>query len=915
MIDIVFLIGAIALLIVLQMYRSVLAFVFPTARSRRVDLAKAPDGAADLYAQAHADLVTLGFSGPQWHLLRLGDTADDAAHFYATYTHERGDVCRLYPLIGLDKPNRLNVVFATRLVDGRTAIGQAFDPFFEIIASDRFPARTIGGATLAGQWRAHGEFVASLGAAPDPAGATADAGAFDVEMHDGARTRLLAERKAWLDSRGWARPTLAFACRMLRAVVRRPKAPPNTEPMPPARLAALALMQQRLVERPAPRRMQALLFAISVALFLALGAAFWSPGFALVLFVVIAIHELGHYLAMRAFGYRNVQMLALPLVGGVTIGHEAKPDAARRAWMSLMGPLPGVVIGWAMLLAMPHLGAGVPSWWMTAAWVFLAVNYLNVLPVPPLDGGHVVQALLPVRAARLQAVFIVIACVIGALIAYRFGFMLLVVLALMQLTLASTHWQLARVIDVARGDAALDPQRPRALRLRRLFEIADDVVGPTPRAAPRIAQATQALQSLDVRPMGWLQRGVIGTVYAALLAGPVVAAVAMWGFASRMPTEAEMAASADRAERQRADMERKRVALAARAAALDVGTLLRARADEASWPPPASDEAIAATQVRLGITLPDDLVALYRAHDGLPELGFAPLASMARWRDAPAPALDAAAPDGTVEVNLRGGDDSPSKVHSVPRARAAEWLMVMPAEDGSFFAYDVGDTPAVPGHRVFEGLDGYVVGHPSLRAWLEEQWISAEHSRDMARQARAAGDAAERELAGLPVLALIDRLPKPGFLERMSGADVSLPPPAGDAAIASVQERLGIALDDDLRDLLLRHDGLPALLLLPVADYRRLDLADADHRQDLERQLGSRHRAFEPPHDWPKSADELEACIAIGGGPAPRSFVSVLWCPTHEAPRRYVDLFDRRFHATLTGYLRARVASMKSPGS
>src|SRR4029079_2499165 len=126
--------------------------------------------------------------------------------------------------------------------------------------------------------------------------------------------------------------------------------------------------------------------------FAGLGALVWNPRYAVILLVVIGIHELGHYLAMRAFGYRNVHMLALPLIGGVTIGQEANPSASKRAWMSLMGPLPGIVIGWLLMFATPAL-ASVPELaaWVGDAWpLFLVINYLNLLPIPPLDGARVV---------------------------------------------------------------------------------------------------------------------------------------------------------------------------------------------------------------------------------------------------------------------------------------------------------------------------------------------------------------------------------------------------------------------------------------------------------------------------------------------------------------------------------------------
>ena len=53
--------------------------------------------------------------------------------------------------------------------------------------------------------------------------------------------------------------------------------------------------------------------------------------------------------------------------------------------------------------------------------MFLAINYLNVVPVPPLDGGHIVQAMLPARWYGLRIGFLVLACAAGAAAAFGFG--------------------------------------------------------------------------------------------------------------------------------------------------------------------------------------------------------------------------------------------------------------------------------------------------------------------------------------------------------------------------------------------------------------------------------------------------------------------------------------------------------------
>lgn len=192
-------------------------------------------------------------------------------------------------------------------------------------------AQAVAAADVAALWRQHSRWCDGLGAA-DPSGS--DDHAMDAqiaEFHNRTIAPLLAAHKIYRDSNGLLRPRPRHAWTILAALRRRPRPPKPVAAVPPERLVWLAQRVQRQIAWPVPRRVQAGLFGASTLLLLLAGGWFWGVRFAVLPFAAVFIHELGHYLAMRAFGYRNVQMLALPLVGGVTIGHEARPDAGQRA--------------------------------------------------------------------------------------------------------------------------------------------------------------------------------------------------------------------------------------------------------------------------------------------------------------------------------------------------------------------------------------------------------------------------------------------------------------------------------------------------------------------------------------------------------------------------------------------------------
>lgn len=79
-------------------------------------------------------------------------------------------------------------------------------------------------------------------------------------------------------------------------------------------------------------------------------------------------------------------------------------------WVALAGPLANfaMAILWALLLkaALPT-GAAETSPWLEMAKIGISINLLlmvlNLLPVPPLDGGRIAVSLLPMSAARAFA--------------------------------------------------------------------------------------------------------------------------------------------------------------------------------------------------------------------------------------------------------------------------------------------------------------------------------------------------------------------------------------------------------------------------------------------------------------------------------------------------------------------------------
>ena len=150
--------------------------------------------------------------------------------------------------------------------------------------------------------------------------------------------------------------------------------------------------------------------ALSVAAFLWLG---FPLLFLLILIGVLLFHELGHYLGMQLFGYRDVRMFFIPFLGAAVSGRKYAAPVWQEATMLLLGPLPGL----ALAVALTWLYEPAPGTELyVLVWMLAYVNAFNLVPVTPLDGGRLVNLLFFARQPYLAAGFQLLAG--GALLTY-----------------------------------------------------------------------------------------------------------------------------------------------------------------------------------------------------------------------------------------------------------------------------------------------------------------------------------------------------------------------------------------------------------------------------------------------------------------------------------------------------------------
>ena len=160
------------------------------------------------------------------------------------------------------------------------------------------------------------------------------------------------------------------------------------------------------------------ILGISLLLFVGLGRKDSPIAFTVLLVGVLFVHEMGHYLGMRFFGYRNVRMFFIPLFGAAVSGQKTTAKSYQEAIVTLLGPLPGLFLAAALMGAafLPGLDQMVKHYLIWASLVFGMLNGINLLPVFPLDGGRLLNQILFSRNRYLESVSLLLAAI--ALAAY-----------------------------------------------------------------------------------------------------------------------------------------------------------------------------------------------------------------------------------------------------------------------------------------------------------------------------------------------------------------------------------------------------------------------------------------------------------------------------------------------------------------
>lgn len=277
---------------------------------------------------------------------------------------------------------------------------------------------------------------------------------------------------------------------------------------------------------PRPVPVSSLLFIVLMLVFLvSVFADLRSVSGVLVLMAVLVFHEAGHALGMRVFGFRDIRAFFIPFFGAAVSGRPRGAAAWKSAMVSLLGPLPGIALGLALLVIVTRQlepsGLG-----FRVAQALLLLNAFNLLPLGFLDGGRFLQRVVFSRHRVLEVAFMALGSLALGLIGVYFQMYLLAIFAGLSLGGLPLRW---RTFSAAAKLRAQHPGAPPSVdglgdaEARVLFREAQDALRyPASERSRDVAETMEAIIDAMRPAPGFVATAGLLFAYAAGFACSIV---------------------------------------------------------------------------------------------------------------------------------------------------------------------------------------------------------------------------------------------------------------------------------------------------------------------------------------------------------------------------------------------------------
>ena len=280
-------------------------------------------------------------------------------------------------------------------------------------------------------------------------------------------------------------------------------------------------LEQRLEEKPkeSTKSNKIKLFIFSAITFAILFGLVGIPWTVLpIIMTVLIIHELGHFWAMKYFGYKDTSIFFIPLFGAAAKGEKEETTPFEEYIVYLAGPLPGIIISITIGILMfsnPELRSN--GLLKDYALMSLVLNYINLLPIFPLDGGKIVQTLLFTRYPKAQFYFFLLSLLVIILVALMLESIFLGFFAVILFLSINHHYRISQLIESIMKQQNDAPFKQRVIEMLTTQKPYIDEPLNT-----KVSMAKQALKILNAQKPSTLLMVLGLGFYALLVLAPLI---------------------------------------------------------------------------------------------------------------------------------------------------------------------------------------------------------------------------------------------------------------------------------------------------------------------------------------------------------------------------------------------------------
>ncbi|KJY83897.1 Zn-dependent protease [Vibrio galatheae] len=209
---------------------------------------------------------------------------------------------------------------------------------------------------------------------------------------------------------------------------------PFTQPEPERKFSLIGLVSLGMKALKSAKLIKVVLASASLAAY----SWLFSFQFALALVACLVFHEYGHVRAMKYFGMKTKGIYLVPFLGGLALSDEKINTRWQDVVISIMGPMYGLIL--SLILLLVYLVTG--EMFFAGLAVFNAfLNLFNLLPILPLDGGHVLKSISFSMNSLTGIVLCTAAAAGGVVLSYSLGLTLFGFLLIMGMLEIVIEWR------------------------------------------------------------------------------------------------------------------------------------------------------------------------------------------------------------------------------------------------------------------------------------------------------------------------------------------------------------------------------------------------------------------------------------------------------------------------------------------